>query len=367
MKFQVEANELKRAIAFLSPIVNVNSSNIGMRHVLLREKDGKIEIKGFSEHSNGSYFMTVSDIDGSVEAYVLAKTLFSVCKSLSGTIKVNVGKQLSLSCGRSRYTIATLDEDTFKTTNVSQLEYYDIFFPTSINLKSLQTRLNSVMHCLSDDNSKMELQNVLIKQSEDKVLMMACNGVYGSVVECPEEYQALDGYMLYKDLVDSIMQISNANTISVLQSDNIIYIKTHNFISASALTESEFPFENIYSIYKGVTEEGDLNVCLDPEPTKDALNRLLYLADPSTSGIKAQFSEGKLSFSVEENNSGYEEVPILDNSKVDKDFIIYVDGKKIKESLSKSVGQVYWRAQNPEEIQYICDGDSVQFFLGLSE
>lgn len=374
MKFEVESNEIKKSIACLSSIINVNSSNIGMRHIKIRlTKDKKVELKAFNEHANGSCFLSISNLDesGDTLAHVLGKTFFNLVRSFSGTVKMSVGKRVSLLSGKSKYSISVLDPDTFDATNVSDIDYYDIKFPAPIKLKTLQSRLSSIKHCISDDSSKMELQHAYFKQvNEDGTcLALACDGVKGAIVECPPEYKMLDGCLIYKDLIESIMQIDNSNDISFLMQDDKLFIKTYNFLSASTLSDLEFPFDRVFDIYSSAeTSDHKYNMCIDPESTIESISRLLYLTDPTTNSIKTSVESDNIIFEVDENNSGREEVKALSrNGLEDTDFEIYIDGKNFKEALSKTVGQVHWKSVDPEEMQFICDSDTVQFFLGLRE
>lgn len=370
MKFKVDANELKRGVSFLSPIVDVNSPNVGMRHILIEKRDDStVELKGFNEYANASYMLKVRDLEGSNKGYVLSKTFFSLVKSFSGTVSVSVSKRLYMEVGSSKYSIATLDSDSFDASSVAQIDYYSISPIGKVKLAGLKTRLTSLFHCLSDDDSRPELQHVYFKAlDEQSVVACACDGSMGSIVECDQEYSGLSDLFIHKDLVNSIMNIDNSNDIGYLFEDGKIYFMTHNFIIASSITDIEYPFETFYGIYKeSLGDNKPLNICLDPDSAKEALNRLLYLTDPSNNSIEVLFENNSVTFAVEENNSGRETITLLSDENLENGYSLFVDGKKLKDALSKTFGQVYWKSENPQEVQFICDGQSTQFFFGLED
>ena len=313
--------------------------------------------------------INVEDLEGDDTAYVLKKTLFSIIGSFSGDVTVNIGDNIVVKSGRSRYKIATLDEDTFKASAVPEIEYYDVEFGSPIKISSFQTKLKTVFHCLSQDESKMELKHVFVKDMGDNCLMMACDGTHGAIVECDKQYNVLDGCMLASELAFSIMKIDTSNDIAFCFSDNILYIKTRDFISGSSTSDLSYPFESINRIYEESLESDNfvLDVEIAPEATDRAISRILNLADPETNSLQTTFYAKKMSFSVEENSSGVEDVSLTNKEdKKPEDYSVFVDGKRLKEAIKKTVGLVKWKSVDPNEVQFICDSESVQFFMGLN-
>lgn len=369
MKFTVTGSELAKAVSYLSPIVDDKSSNQGMRHVRISKfNDDQIEIKAFNEHANGSCFLNVENLEGDCTAYVLKKSLFPIISSFAGEVDITIGDTVIVKSGKSKYKMATFDEETFKSTSVPEIEYYDIKFGEPIKMSSFQTKLKTVLHCLSQDDSRMELKHIFVKDVGDKCVMIACDGTHGAIIECSDEYKRLDGCMIASELANAILKIETSNDISFYCSDNILYIKTNDFISGSSISDLSYPFEYINQIYEAsLSDDGFvLDVEIHPEATDRAIGRLLNLTDPETNSVKASFANKRIAFSVDENNSGNEEVSLTNKlDKRPKDFSVYVDGKRLREAIKKTVGLVKWRSIDPQEVQYICDSESTQFFLGL--
>lgn len=373
LKFEIESSELHKAVNSLSPIVNFNSPSIGMRNVRLEViAKNKLEIKAFNEHANGSCFVSISNLkdSGVKKVFVTAKTFFSLCKSFSGRVTISLGQKVVMSNPKSSYSVAVFDEEAFKSLNVPEIEYNDIDFSNTFKLSDFKTRLNSIKHCLSTDESRLELQHIFFKSLGDLTLMIACDGSRGALVKCSDKFKSLDNCLLYKDLVDSILNIDNSSEISIEQMGDIIYIKTYNFILASSVNSVEYEsIDLILDFYEQSQNTKDflLNICIDPESLKEALSRLLYLADTETNSIKVEFTDNEMIFSVDGADSGTEEITILSNEiPGSKNNELFVQGKNLKDALSKTIGQVYWRAKNGESAQFIYDEDTVQFFLSLN-
>lgn len=374
MKFEIESSELHKAVSSLGPIVNFNSPSIGMRNACLEVvfKD-KLEIKVFNEYANGSCFISITGLEdsGASKVYVAAKTFFNLCKSFSGRVNISLGKRVTISNPKSSYSVSTIDEEAFKALDVPEIEYKNIEFTNNFKLSDFKTRLNSLKHCLSTDESRMELQHVCFKSLPENTLMVSCDGARGAIVQCNDVFKPLDGCLLYSDLVDSILNISNSSEISIIKIDDIIYIKTYNFILASTVNSVEYEaIDTILDFYSQSqsTEDFSLDICIDPDALKEALSRLMYLTDPETNSIKVEFVENKMILSVEGSDSGTEEVTILSDEHIDnKHDSIFVQGKNLKDALTKTIGQVHWKAKDKESAQFICDEDSIQFFLSLNE
>lgn len=363
MKFKTTIKELKKAINFLYPIINYNHVSLPYRYLLMKFKDGKIELKAFDDYTIGSSFVKIYDVeeDENNSGYVLAKHFISLINSFVGNeaiVKISDNK-INIRVNKSYYSLKTL-EDSIVEEVLCEIDVDFLDIPMfDINLKDFVSSYCSVSHCLSKDVSQRNLQNILIKNSK----MIACDGIRGAL--CSFDINNDIEIMLHKKVCDCISNISDSNVVKIGIHEGRLYGKTDNFIFISSLSE-EYPYESIQPIIDSFGHKDNVvKIKFDPDEVLDKISRLLIFADNDTNSIAVSIKDNSLNFVVEDADVASETVELFE-SNVESDFLIFIDGKNFKEALGKSLASVSWEASDSDSVQYLYDGHLLQFFKGLT-
>jgi len=363
MKISTTVNEVKKALQKLTPIINYNHSTLAYRYLLIRKREDRIEFKAFDDYTVGSSFVACSNIEGEEEnSYVLAKHFVGLIGSFGSkdiTLEINQ-EGCKIKSGKSKYKLLVLDkeiaEESLKELDIN---YYDFDEDdTKIKISNFAISYISIQHCLSKDNTQINLQNVFLKDNR----MIACDGVRGAFVEF--DTTNLNEVMLHKKVCDCIINVKESNEICLTRGDNRIFGRTDNFIFVSSVGD-EYPYAQLEDIIVGFDENSlPIQIQVDTEDISEKLNRVLMFADSDTNSVLVSFDEKKLILSVENTNSAEEVIEVFNNINKN-DMSLYIDGKILREFMNKSLSEAKWLASDEESVQYVYDGNLLQFFLGL--
>lgn len=367
--FKTTINELKKAIKMLSPIVNHTHSVLAFRYVMIRyNKDrDKIEIKGYDDYTIGSVFVSCYDKEGEDQkVYVLAKQFFNLINSFgSGEVTFNITDKCVILKDKSRYTISVLDSNVAsEALDHVDFDYYTIEQGKSnVKIDAFNAAYRAIEHCLSKDDSQRSLQNVFLKDGK----MIACDTIRGAVINFPV---VLDNFMVHKKACDCISNCNSNDIYLGYLEDKLLLGQSDNFIFVSTLSD-EYPYDSfkeiINSFYKDPVEKSGFKtvIKIDPDEISEKLNRVLMFANSDTNAVQVLVDKGEMLLKVEDQTEAKETINVFEDLG-STSINLYVDGKNLRESLSKSLTGTKWFTNGEEEIQYIYDGNLLQFFLGLS-
>jgi len=367
MKFKSSVSELKKAFQILSVILNHNHQTLAYRYLLLRRKDERIEFKAYNDYALGSAFVNCYEIeepDNSC-AYILGKHIISLINSFAVNSEIQfeiVGDQCKIKCNKSKYVLPMLDAKVAKESleALDQIDYYSKNFNLGALIKTdkFSAAYHSVSHCLSKDNSARVFQQVFLYEGK----LIACDGIRGAVIDF--EAPKLENIAFHKQACECILNVGCSEVALLLDHDKI-YGKTDNYIFV-VNREEDYPIGDIW----GIVQKFDAKTLsfifkINPDEINDKLNRVLMFADEDTNAVQIKFNEVELILSVENKSKAQEIVNMFENVNK-KIFSFYVDGKNLREAFTKSLSDTKWLTNGGEEVQYIYDGNLLQFFLGLS-
>lgn len=370
MKFKTTTQEMKKALGILEPIINHAHSSIIYRYIAIRKhrEENRIEFKVFDDYAIGSAFINCYDFEGEDKlVLVLAKHFIGLINSFGKdeliiTLEDN---KCIIQCGKSRYKLQILDEkiveDNFPSLDI---DYYD---PSSlletvnsessiIDSNKFSVAYNSVNHCLSKDNSQITLQNICCAKGE----MIALDGSVGAMVNFP--ITGIDFLLLHKKACNCLLNIPNQK-IQLIKIDERIYGISDNFVFLTTC-DDDYPYEEIKERIDGYSSEHEIQIKINPDEIVDKLGRILMFADPETHCVSIECNENNFILSVENNTHAKEVINLFEN-KNKNNFNIHVDGRSLKEALSKSMSDAQWVTGAEDDVQYIYDGSLLQFFFGL--
>lgn len=365
MKFKSTVYELQKTLKLLTAVVNYNHSVLAFRYLKVFVNNGKLEIKGFDNSFVASVFPQFSEIeDDGVYGLVLAKQFISLINTFkSEEISVSIdGNICHIKSGRSNYKLPLLEEEKFlSSVGPLDLAYYDIEYKNKpIKLNSFLNRAEAVSHCLSKDDYHANLQHIYIKDNK----MIACDSVKGAVIDF--ENESLDDYLIHRKVISCLNNVSDTNEAFFTVEGSNLYVKAKNFIFAASLEKIVYPYEMIKRYIGDFQEVKSYIINLSTEEFADKLGRVLMFADSETNSVQIAFQEKEISLIVSNNSYAEEKISSL-GQEFKKPFVLYVDGKSLRESLAKAMSNAYWHTDGEEEVQFIYDGELLQFFLGLTK
>ena len=173
----------------------------------------------------------------------------------------------------------------------------------------------------------------------------------------------LNDVMLHKDACQCITNLGRSKTINLKIADNKVLGTSDNFIFITTI-DSDYPYSQIKPILDEFSEDKDLVIKFDPDNLIDKLNRVLMFADTDTNSVFASINKKDFVLSVENKASAREVINAFENIS-GKEMSLLVDGKNLREALSKSLSETRWITDGENDVQYIYDGSLLQFFKGL--
>lgn len=375
MKFKTSINELKKTLSLLYPIINHNHSTLGMRYILVRQNgENTIEFKVFNDSIIGSSFIKGYDFElseeeknnilGENEYYVLGKHFIGLVNSFNASeIVISLDNdKCSIKCGKSNYKLKMLD-DKIADEQLSGIDinYYNTKLVNQLEVKASNfiEAYNSVSHCMTKDNSRINLQSVAIYKNK----MIACNDVLASVVPFDSGEVSL---FLAKKACECILNMDKNDFVKIYFDNKQAIVSNNNFICITNVVDN-YPIQKIEEKINDFNpKDFKIHIVIEPDEIVDKLNRILMFTDNETNALDIIINKDNCVLTVENVSYAQETINLFENIN-NNDMSIFIDGKSLKESLQKTLSKTHWYSNGGEEMQYIHDGYLLQFFFGLEK
>ena len=362
MKCTVDTKELRQVVKLISPVVNINNPIISLRYLKIRRIEDKLEIMGYNTNIFVSIFINVYNLKGDDCVYVFAKTFFNLARSFNGTVELNLTPIMcQIKSNKSKYKVGVLDKDFFQGEVTEEPNHYTLKFEhEGIKLNDFKVNMKSIIHCLSSSDTQLPLQYVYFQDN----IAIACDSIRGAIIGA--NYKCLQGCLLHQDIINCILNIDEASLAYFQMGIGKLEGKIGNFVFTLSIADVKYPYEEIKKIYDFYKSRiFNITIPIKQLIILEALSRLLFLTDKITNAIDTTFYPNYISFKVEGDSSG-EEIVHIGDIGIKEPISLHIDAKNLRDALSHSIGEIYWKTDGSEDIQYIVDSDVVQFFFGLN-
>ena len=244
----------------------------------------------------------IADNSDDFQVTIPARKLLDICKALpdGSTINFNIeDSRVSLTSGRSRFTLATLPASEFpsldeiavqKSFNIPQNVFKGLFDKTSF--------------AMAQQDVRYYLNGILMEISPDKIKLVATDGHRLALSEVGLDTGASDERQIIipRKAVLELSRLLDGSDTSVRceLSPNHIRIETGSLVFTSKLIDGKFP-----DYQRVIPVDGNKIMQVERETLKQAMSRIAILSNEKYRGIRLALTEGNLA--IQANNPDQEE------------------------------------------------------------
>lgn len=265
------------------------------------------------------------------------------------------GMQIEIKNDKTIFRLPILGDNLI---NFNEIHCNEFTSKIEINGDEFARMINQIEFATSKDETRVNLQNIHIKISDNKMLMVATDGHVLAVSNISVESKDI-GAIISKDLLIGIKKVIGNNKVLIHFSDNRVKIEFDNTCILSALIDYDVvPFERV------IPKANDIVVNIDKQNTMKALERILIVASDRHRSVKFAFSKNKLL--LEHINESKKELVSIEELDCDCDnsFEIGFNAKYMLNILAKIIGdKVSIKFSNETSPCLICDDIGSVFVL----
>ncbi|ODN43048.1 DNA polymerase III subunit beta [Piscirickettsia litoralis] len=303
MKFIVQRDRLLRPLQMLASVVERRHTLPVLSHILFNVQEDQLQL-------------TASDLEielisrvhlefGSGQAagqFTLpAKKVLDIVKNLPDEAMVEFtvdGERVSLSAGRSRFTLSSLSAHEFPLLDESSEG-----LGLSLGQENLKYLFDRVSFSMAQQDVRHYLNGMLLEVEGNILRAVATDGHRIALASVPMNVEVKEKkqVILPRKGVQELTRLLNLDAdIELTLTENHLRVFSDEFTFSSKLIEGKFPD------YRRVIPEGnDKLIVVDRDLLKQALVRVVILSNEKYRGVRAEFSQNTLKIGA--NNPEQEE------------------------------------------------------------
>ncbi len=313
MKFTIERADLLKSLGHVQSVVERRNTIPILSNVKFEADDGTLRLNA-TDMDLDIVEEVVADVTTPGANTVSAHTLYDIVRKLPEGSQVNIDGdgtgQITLSAGRSRFTLASLPVDEFPVLSGGDL-------PSQFALKAAELRglIDRTRFAISTEETRYYLNGIYIHKTDREGASMlravATDGHRLASVELPVPIGAegISGVILPRKAVAELRKLidETADEVSISLSESKARFAFDNVILTSKLIDGTFPD------YERVIPEGNDKVMdLNCSSFAEAVDRVSAISSEKSRAIKLSLSDGVLvlSASSPEHGSAIEELEV---------------------------------------------------------
>lgn len=366
MNIEINVENIKKYLKVLYGTFTKSDTD-AYRYLFFDINGDNMAVSAFNDYFAIKCSVPITNNGDNEKVCIEGKSFLELMRVSYGNVKMSYksGKNVTIRLNNnSEYKLPTMFYQDF----ISMVPTYDIFYTpkevpkmVSFDINSLQSKINSVAHCLSADDAYPPLEHIYVYSN----YFLACNQGYGSLSKIDTD--VLSGIMINKFAIYCINNMTDKK-ISIGQIDSIIY-GTSDSIDFFCFTGmlDEYPIKEIEEIINGGNSNiYTTDITFASESVLDSLNRLGVVAEKDYNSVDFWFDKNGLHLSVTDGTrSGEEEIMV--NGNYDEKTHVTFDGKMFGKMMKIYNSDVRWFSKGSDDIQYLSDGITLQFFKKQAE
>jgi DNA polymerase-3 subunit beta len=244
----------------------------------------------------------VADNADDFQVTIPARKLLDICKALPEASVINFtidDNRVSLTSGRSRFTLATLPASEFP--GLDEIAVQQSF---NIPQNLFKTLFDKTSFAMAQQDVRYYLNGILMEISPDSIKLVATDGHRLALSESRFDTGASDERQIIiprKAVLElSRLLDSSDQTASCELSQNHLRVETGTLIFTTKLIDGKFP-----DYQRVIPVDGNKTLQVGRETLKQAMSRIAILSNEKYRGIRLTLSSGNLS--IQANNPDQEE------------------------------------------------------------
>lgn len=291
MKFTVQAAPLAAILKQCGRVASKKAGDIN-GNFLIDVQDGHLNVTA----NNGHQQMSLHLQDPSL----IVREAGSVCISASKfeqivsslpvdrDVTVSVGEEkATVTCGRSRFSIATLPASSFPKALHSDGQVQTAL---TIESHSLRDGIRGIAFCVARNDVRQYLNGLLFEASEGKLTLVGTDGHRMGMVELQIEKSSSMKFILPVACLEDVASFASYGYVTITHSGNLVSFTAVNGTMTSRLVDGAFP--NYCALIERA-ETGQL-INLNRDAITSAVARVSLLSDAKSQAVRLKFGQQRV-------------------------------------------------------------------------
>jgi len=303
MQFSVKKEDLLKPLQLVTGVVERRQTKPILSHILLTTKDsmltcigtdGEVELHGLVHLEQGTKHPMQITLPG--------KKFLDICRSLPENSIIELvanGARTTVTCGRSRFTMASLPTQEFprslEQTPVMHLE---------IKQGDLRKLIEKTSFAIPQQDVRQYLNGLLFEVKDGSIQTLATDGHRLAVYSTPSpiiDSSFAQVIIPRKGVFELLRLLENSEEeIAISFNNTSVRIKGKNFVFISKLISGKFPNYN-----KIIPKRGDKKIEINRNELKDAITRVGILSNEMFRSVSFKLRQNAVVLST--NNPEQEE------------------------------------------------------------
>jgi DNA polymerase-3 subunit beta len=298
MKFSITREALQSGLGAVASAIPTRTTLPVLSNILMRAEDGAVQLSGTDLDISVSLSVP-ADVSEAGAVTVPAKKLVEITRALEDApVKISTdGAQVSLECGKSRFTLYGLAEDEFPA-------FPEVDFDQAWKMKAsdVQELIHRTSFAVSAEESRPILNGVLWQLEPTRTVMVATNGhrlaKMTMSIEGAGAPQA-DLIIPPKALAQVEKLYSADDDLEIARSDNHLAFRSADRVVFTRLIEGPYPnYDQV------IPKDNDKNAIANRSALEASIKRMAVVASDQTHRVRLGFEKGALRFRVQTPDLG---------------------------------------------------------------
>lgn len=303
MELNLNCEALLKTLSQVSGVVERKRTMAILGNVLFDAREERLAIIATDLEVELVGFVKEPDVCSPGRITLPARKLIDICRAFSPEdtlhFKLLKNQKMTVSCGRSRFNLATLPSEDFPS-----VEPAPNVIEFNLANKDMRFLIERTHFSMAQQDVRYYLNGLLLDFNENTLRAVATNGHRLALACLPNAYEqeyAAQAIIPRKAVSEMLRVIDDSEeTVLIKLTNNHIILETQDIILISKLIEGRFPdYERV------LPRDGDKQTVIEREKIKNMMSRVSILANEKYHGIRLQLSEGLLHVSA--NNPEQEE------------------------------------------------------------
>lgn len=292
MKIKINRQKLVESIQKLQNIISSNPSLPILSNVLIETEENEIVLTA-TDLKTTMIINIPAKISEKGSITVSAKKFGEIVKNLSEDIEISTKKDIiTLKSGKCNFKITGLSKDEFPQYVASDGE------SVILDQKLLKEMLDLTSFAISQNESRMALNGVLLKIKDKKMRIVATDGRRLTLIEKPIDTILNKEIIIPRKIVEELVNNLTEGNIKVTFTKDKIYFEFDNIILSSCLINEQFPnYEQV------IPKNAKKGINLKRNNLIDTIKRASLLTTINSQSIKIDIVRDKLVFSKQLNSN----------------------------------------------------------------
>ena len=289
MKFSVEKDVLADAVSWTARSLAQRPPSPVLAGILITTHEGLVRLEGF-DYEISSHIEIPADISEQGSILVSGKLLAEITRSLpNSTVTLETeGSKISLTCGRSRFHLATMPVDEYPT--LPELPA----IAGTIDGQAFSAAVSQVIVAASKDDTLPVLTGIKVEIENDLITFLATDRYRLALRELnwtPNQAEISTSFLIKAKTLNEVAKtLSSSGELKLAMSENgeMVGFESSNRRTTSLLINGEYP--KIRSLFPSDTP---IHATVRTSELMEAVRRVSVVAERNTP-VRMAFTDGQL-------------------------------------------------------------------------